>query len=265
MTHFKFVLLIHFIFDWIDQPQKNCANLFCWNWSALSLCVSPTLLVTPISKNKHIINTHGRRHLKAHLCLYIWSPSQIALLIQTLTRFNIHAGTAEMFCSYVSKAPFNNLVPPWVQVMKFSMKNGERRQNTFYSPGSKMWICSLGPLYQQAHLYANLLFLWHLKKDLNWKVNNKPSACFLFPSWGLHLFFMTGMVFCTPNLYFCIPVVDKKVKWKIVQENMKLFPEASNIIEAYILIEWWNKIKRDRELHVFLIIRTSVVEVQVSG
>lgn len=134
------ICVAYSFYFWLNRStsEKNCANLFRWSWSALSLCVSPTLLVTPISKNKHIINTHGRRHLKAHLCLYIWSSSQIALLIQRLTHFNIHA---EMLCSYVSKAPFNNLVPPWVQVMKFSMKNGERRQNTFYSSGSKMWIC----------------------------------------------------------------------------------------------------------------------------
>lgn len=49
-----------------------------------------------------------------------------------------------------------------------------------------------------------------------------------------------------------------------MQENMKLFPEALNIIEANILIEWWNKIKQDRVLHVLPIIRTSVVKVQVS-
>lgn len=116
--------------------------------------------------------------------------------------------------SYVSKAPSNNLVPPWVQVVKFSMKNSARSQNTSCSSGSKMWFCSLGPLYQQAHPYANLLFLWPLKKNLNWKVNNKPSTSFLFPSWGLHLFFVIRMAFCRPNLYFWIQSQKNREKSK---------------------------------------------------
>lgn len=57
-----------------------------------------TLTVTSIQKNKHIISTSRKRHLKAHLCLSVWSSSQTALLIQRLTHFNILAGVANMLC-----------------------------------------------------------------------------------------------------------------------------------------------------------------------
>lgn len=52
---------------------------------------------------------------------------------------------------------------------------------------------------------------------------------------------MTEMAFCMPNLDFWIQIVEKKIKRKLTEENMKLFLEASSDTQAFILIEWWNK------------------------
>lgn len=134
--------------------------------------------------------------------------------------------------SYVSKAPFNNLVLSWAQVEKFSMKNDERRQNTSCSSGSKTWFCVLGSLYQQAHPYTNLLFLWHGKNNSNGKVNNKSSTSFLFPLRGLCLFLMTGMAFYRPSLYFWIQIQkdekeckkkDYTIKHEIISWSLKYY------------------------------------------